>query len=93
MSASSNLVLFPSTLRFGDQGEAVKEVQSILNATGYGTLVVDGIFGAQTEAAVKLFQHDYGLEVDGVVGAQTWEILLSIDYHEGIDYQSIQAVA
>jgi peptidoglycan hydrolase-like protein with peptidoglycan-binding domain len=38
-------------------------------------LTVDGIFGPNTETAVKLFQQGTGLTVDGVVGPQTWQAL------------------
>ncbi|MFB2935750.1 peptidoglycan-binding protein [Aerosakkonemataceae cyanobacterium BLCC-F154] len=46
------------------------DLQDILNCLGY-SLVADGIFGANTEAAVKKFQKDYGLMVDSIVGAKT----------------------
>jgi peptidoglycan hydrolase-like protein with peptidoglycan-binding domain len=36
---------------------------------------VDGIFGAQTEAAVKTIQSIFFLEIDGIVGAKTWTVL------------------
>jgi lysozyme family protein len=38
-------------------------------------LVVDGVFGLATEAAVKEFQQGAGLVVDGTVGPQTWAAL------------------
>jgi peptidoglycan hydrolase-like protein with peptidoglycan-binding domain len=38
-------------------------------------LVVDGVFGPATEAAVKEFQQGAGLVVDGTVGPQTWAAL------------------
>jgi hypothetical protein len=40
-------------------------------------LVVDGIFGPQTERAVRTFQHTMGLYADGVVGPLTRARLLS----------------
>ena len=66
-------------LRRGSTGEDVKYLQNRLNAIGFGSLVVDGIFGAATEEAVKKFQGNYGLTVDGIVGPQTWAKLETID--------------
>gem|GEM_PF-1008867 len=60
-----------SVLRLGSQGAAVDAVQSLLVMDG-ASLVADGKFGPQTEAAVKGFQRDHDLAVDGVVGAKTW---------------------
>jgi len=62
-----------ATLRRGDKGQAVTEMQTLLMKLGYdlGSYGVDGDFGKDTEAAVKRFQRDHGLTVDGVVGSQT----------------------
>lgn len=34
-----------------------------------------GVFDAQTEAAVRQFQRDHGLNPDGIVGPKTWAVL------------------
>lgn len=65
------------TVQRGDQGAAVVELQRLLNARG-ATLVVDGIFGAATDAAVRRFQQENRLVVDGIVGARTWAVLRSL---------------
>jgi len=49
----------------------VRPLQQLLRARGQ-TVAVDGIFGPQTEAAVRAFQSSRGLAADGIVGPQTW---------------------
>lgn len=62
-------------LRVGDRGDDVKELQIILNKKLNMNLVVDGIFGAKTKAAVIKLQSIYGLKTDGIVGVNTRSIL------------------
>ena len=66
------------TIRRGSKGDAVREVQRILNAwyPGLSRLAVDGDFGPATEARVKYMQSRAGLAVDGIVGPNTWRRLL-----------------
>ena len=59
-------------LRYGSRGDAVKILQEKLNAKGYSSGNVDGIFGTKTRAAVISFQKANGLGVDGIVGKLTW---------------------
>ena len=63
------------TLRKGNSGAAVTELQDILNSLGYDCGKADGKFGAKTLDAVKRFQKDNGLEADGIVGYKTWKAL------------------
>lgn len=58
----------------GDRGEAVKQVQTMLNDHGF-KLNTDGIFGAKTDGAVRDFQEDKSLAVDGIAGPKTMEAL------------------
>lgn len=65
-------------LKLGSKGDAVKILQDRLktNYPAYaGSIVVDGDFGAKTDAAVREFQKRAQLTVDGVVGAATWKAL------------------
>jgi Cell wall-associated hydrolases (invasion-associated proteins) len=62
-------------IRFGDEGPEVKAVQEQLQAAGY-EIEADGDFGLGTEAVVKAFQKDRGLDVDGIVGEITHKSLL-----------------
>lgn len=58
------------TLRRGERGSKVKQLQTWLNDNG-GCLAEDGIFGPLTEQAVRHFQAANGLVPDGFVGPQT----------------------
>ncbi|MFJ8244266.1 L,D-transpeptidase family protein [Peribacillus asahii] len=64
-----------SVLKKGSEGPQVKEVQKKLTAKGYDTKGVDGVFGINTEKAVKQFQKENGLTSDGVVGPKTKKLL------------------
>ena len=52
-----------------------KLAQATLSALGLDPGPVDGVFGPQTEAAVRKFQRDRHLIVDGTIGRQTWTAL------------------
>ncbi|MEG4234262.1 glycoside hydrolase family protein [Microcoleus sp. Pol11C3] len=52
------------------QGEDVRQVQEALLAAGIN-VSADGVFGKDTDNAVRQFQQQKGLTADGVVGAQT----------------------
>ena len=56
-------------LKRGSKGSHVKELQTALE------LSADGIFGADTELAVRRFQSENGLTADGIVGTKTWEAI------------------
>jgi hypothetical protein len=56
------------------RGAAVRTAQIALNGFG-AKLVVDGVFGAKTQAATKAFQKSHGLVVDGIIGKKTWAAL------------------
>ena len=68
------------TVKRGMNGEAVKWVQEMLTAHGFGGYLgksgVDGAFGANTENAVARFQISRGLLPDGAVGRKTKDALL-----------------
>jgi N-acetylmuramoyl-L-alanine amidase len=63
------------TLRPGSQGDAVKELQSMLMLLGYHSGPVSGVYQDDTEAAVKRFQTAAGITDDGIVGPATWSQL------------------
>lgn len=65
----------PNTLKYGDSGSRVTEMQTALVKLGYNTNGVDGRFGAGTQRAVISFQKDNGLEADGLAGTKPLELL------------------
>ena len=69
--------------RFGDQGEAVRDIQQRLGALGFVSPGEEGTFGAATLEAVIAFQRDRGLAPDGIVGPDTWRALVGAGYRLG----------
>lgn len=68
------------TLKKGDKGADVKELQKLLLAWNSKCLPkygADSDFGDETETAVKAFQKANNLTVDGIVGKQTYAALLN----------------
>jgi peptidoglycan hydrolase-like protein with peptidoglycan-binding domain len=68
------------TLKKGSSGNDVTVLQNRLAGSlkKYAAALggpADGLFGSKTEAAVKLFQADNGLQVDGIVGPETFKKL------------------
>lgn len=59
-------------VRRGSRGNITKLIQEKLGISA------DGIFGANTEVAVKNYQRTNGLSVDGIVGRNTWRKLLNL---------------
>jgi peptidoglycan hydrolase-like protein with peptidoglycan-binding domain len=63
----------PTTIKLGDSGDDVKRLQRVFARTKVlGPDSVTGVFGPETEQAVKDFQQSNGLVVDGIVGPITW---------------------
>jgi len=71
----NNLNPQASVLRRGSVGTAVKYLQQKLFSFLYPVGAIDGIFGADTERAVREFQAEHNLTVDGIVGPATWRAL------------------
>lgn len=62
-------------LRKGDRGDDIKLLQRRLNFLGW-QLTEDGVWGVQTDSAVRGYQYKAGLTVDGIVGAKTKAALI-----------------
>jgi peptidoglycan hydrolase-like protein with peptidoglycan-binding domain len=63
-------------LRMGMSGPAIARLQDRLRHLGFYEGEIDGVFGPQTQAAVRAAQANFDLEADGVVGPATWRALL-----------------
>ena len=61
-------------------GHDVRQLQQILGALGFSCGKVDGIFGAYTEAALRIFQLNCGLPSDGIVGAYTYSAIRHLQH-------------
>lgn len=78
---------FSETLGPGDTGFGVELVQYLMLFISYFVdtipqIKLDGIYGPQTEEAVRAFQEQYSLPVTGIVDVATWEY--AYDIYAGI---------
>lgn len=64
-------------LRRGSKSNAVLYLQRLLLSYLYPITNLDGIFGPETERAVRAFQSENGLTADGIVGRNTWNALFN----------------
>ena len=84
------VTLVDATFRLGDRtlylrmpyfhGNDVFELQNALSALGFACGVIDGIFGAYTELALRRFQLNLGLPADGIAGALTYASLQNLHH-------------
>ncbi len=80
--------LVEASFRLGDRflylrippfrGDDVRQLQEYLNRLGFNAGREDGIFGQETDRALRAFQHDMGLPVDGIAGSSTISCLLRL---------------
>lgn len=80
----SRAALYPGTvLRIGSRGEYVLLLQTYLSEISQAfpnipSVTPDGQFGPATDAAVRAFQTEFGLNPNGVVGVITWDAIASL---------------
>ena len=60
-------------LSYGSRGDEVRRLQQALQNAGYdvGATGADGIYGSNTQSAVRRYQQANGLSVDGIAGPLT----------------------
>lgn len=59
----------------GDRGDEIKTLQNKLRRAGYLDGEADGIYGNDTESAVRALQEEHSLSVTGDVDDATWKLL------------------
>ncbi|MFC8681558.1 peptidoglycan-binding protein [Microbacterium ureisolvens] len=79
-----------STVGQGTPTQLVWSIQFLLNARGHA-VVVDGLYGPATAAAVSAFQTAQGVPADGIVGPVTWPRLI-IAVQQGSTGDAVKAV-
>lgn len=72
-----------SPIRPGDSGPIVRRIQNSLNIISNNYPLIpkvtpDGVYGENTEDAVKTFQRIFNLTPDGVVGRATWYKIVNL---------------
>ena len=72
-STAPKVHLTRNMLKIGDRGEDVRNLQLALMFLGFDlrTYGADGIYGSETESAVRSFQKKHVLVVDGIAGPET----------------------
>lgn len=71
----SNIHTADALSKIGSQGDEVTQIQTKLKDMGLYTGNIDGIFGSNTQKAVKQFQSNNGLAADGIAGPKTLDAL------------------
>lgn len=62
-------------------GDDIAELQRRLNALGFVAGRVDGVFGPDTDRALREFQHNVGIAEDGTCGPEVWRALDRLARH------------
>lgn len=76
---------FPENVTVGDSGIYVRIMQYYLRVIAAFLPTVpyvafDGVYGSETEAAVRAFQREYGLEQTGSIDERTWNEMFAVYY-------------
>ena len=90
------VALVDATFSLGDRTlyrrmRDVRELQQVLSALGFACGVIDGIFGAHTEDALRKFQLNLGLPSDGIAGAYTYAAIQNL-HHSWVGKAAIHEI-
>ncbi len=70
-----------SSLRLGNQGASVEQLQTQLRSLGYLDSEITGVYDELTRQAIQTFQQDRGLPADGIAGVETQRQLTEKNIH------------
>jgi peptidoglycan hydrolase-like protein with peptidoglycan-binding domain len=73
--AAKNPTTTPANITAKTSDNDVAALQQLLTKRGFYNGAIDGVMGAQTNAAIAAAQKNYGLTVDGIAGSQTMAAL------------------
>ena len=85
------------SLQYGDNGDAVAQLQTRLTELKYYSGNISGNYREGTQAAIRKFQEDFGLEITGIADVQTQELLYAAQYRplekgdSGEDVKTLQS--
>lgn len=83
-TASGYIPIPAGTYIPGASSYYVRLAQTTLNALGYNCGTADGIYGTNTQNAIRRFQSNNSLSVDGVIGKNTWIMLHTSVRNSGV---------
>lgn len=61
--------------KLGSKSAEIMKIQAVLKKIGYNIKTTDGMYGRETEEAVRNFQRNNGLTPDGIIGPATYRVL------------------
>lgn len=85
-----------SDLAEGDQSDEVTKLQNRLIELGYASGVGNGVYGSETAAAIRMFQHYNHLDEDGQASAYVQAVLYSptaISYEDVLNGITVKHVS
>lgn len=82
-------------LTYGSRGDDVRKLQQALQSAGYdvGSTGADGVYGRNTQAAVRRYQQANGLSVDGIAGPNTLGRLYGASQSGGAQQGTLSGVS
>jgi Putative peptidoglycan binding domain/Glycosyl hydrolase family 46 len=77
----------------GVRGQIVTDIQTALGTAGHSVSIVDGVYGSETETAIKSFQAAHGLPATGQVDDVTYQRLMNQNAIPSLFHRCLQITA